>query len=124
VTRSGGTTTRPSGLARRLASLATDTDAATPTEQVMPCSSWMVARSKEAISRGEPSRRVEPRTSRNASSSETTSTSGVTRRKFSITEDDTVLNVSKSGAITTACGHIRRARVIGSAERTPYWRAR
>ena len=26
-----------------------------------------------------------------------------------ITEDDTALNVSKSGAITTACGHIRRA---------------
>ena len=91
---SGGTTTTPSGLARRLASLATEIDAATPTEQVMPCSSWIVARSCSAICRGEPSRRVEPRTSRNASSSETTSTSGVTRRKFSITAEDTVLNAS------------------------------
>ncbi len=81
----------------------------------MPCSSWIVARSRSAISTGEPSRRVEPRTSRNASSSESTSTSGVTRRKFSITEDDTVAKVSKSGATTTASGHIRRARVIGIA---------
>ena len=95
------------------------TEAATPTEQVMPCSSWMVARSRSAISTGDPSRRVEPRTSRNASSSESTSTSGVTRRKVSITEDDTVAKVSKSGATTTASGHIRRARVIGSADRTP-----
>ena len=84
----------PSGLARRLASLATDTEAATPTEQVMPCSSWMVARSCSAMSRGEPSRRVDPRTSRNASSSESTSTSGVTRRKVSRTEDDTCSKVS------------------------------
>ena len=120
---SGGTTTTPSGLARRLASLATDTVAATPTEQVMPCSSWIVARSCSAISRGDPSRRVDPRTSRNASSSESTSTSGVTRRKLSITEEETCPNVSKSGGTTTACGHSRRARVIGIAERTPYCRA-
>ena len=103
-------------MARRLASLATEIEAATPTEQVMPCSSWIVARSCSAISCGEPSRRVDPRTSRNASSSETTSTSGVTRRKFSITEaDDTVLKISKSGETTTACGHSRRARVVGIA---------
>lgn len=119
----GGTSTTPSGLARRLASLATDTEAATPTEQVMPCSSWMTARSCSAICRGVPSRRMEPRTSRNASSRESTSTSGVTRRKFSITEDETWPNTSKSGAITTAWGHRRRARVVGIAERTPYRRA-
>ena len=58
VIASGGTTTTPSGLARRLASLATDTDAATPTEQVMPCSSWTTARSCSAISSGLPSRRA------------------------------------------------------------------
>ena len=91
---SGGTTTTPSGLARRLASLATDTEAATPTEQVIPCSSWMVARSRSAISTGVPSRRPDPRTSRNASSRESTSTSGVTRRKFSRTEAETVSNVA------------------------------
>jgi hypothetical protein len=80
-------------VARRLASLATDTDAATPTEQVMPCSSWMVERSRSAIWRGGPRRRVEPRTSRNASSSETTSTTGVTSRKVSMTEAETLVNV-------------------------------
>ena len=32
---------------------------------------------------------------------------------------ETALKLSKSGAITTACGHSRRARVIGSADRTP-----
>ena len=90
----GGTTTTPSGLARRLASLATDTDAATPTEQVMPCSSWICARSRSAICSGDPSRRSAPRTSRNASSSEIASTKGVTRRKLSITAVETVVKVS------------------------------
>src|SRR4029077_15203989 len=123
-TDDGGQTNTPSGLAQRLASLAMVIEAASPTEQVMPCSSWIVARSRSAISTGEPSLRVEPRTSRTASSSENTSTSGVIRRKFSITEDDTVAKVSKSGEITTASGHIRRARVIGSADRTPVLRAR
>ena len=113
VTADGGTTNTPSGLARRLASLATDTDAATPTEQVMPCSSWIVARSCSAISTGEPSRRVEPRTSRNASSSESTSTSGVIRRKFSITDAETVAKVSKSGETTTAS----RAQPAGPGHR-------
>ena len=91
---SGGTTTTPSGLARRLASLASDTVAATPTEQVMPCSSWTTARRCSAIASGLPSRRADPRTSRNASSRETASTSGVTRRKVSITARDTVVNSS------------------------------
>ena len=91
---SGGTTTTPSGLARRLASLASETVEATPTEQVMACSSWTTARSRSAISSGLPSRKVEPRTSRNASSRETASTSGVTRRKVSITARDTVVNSS------------------------------
>ncbi len=81
-------------MARRLASLATDTEAATPTEQVIRCSSWMTARSCSAICNGEPSRLVAPRTSRNASSSEIASTSGVTLRKFSITAVDTVVKVS------------------------------
>ncbi len=111
-------------MASLLPSLATDGEAATPTEQVTPCSSWTTARSSSAIWSGEPSRRVEPRTSRNASSSESTSTSGVTRRKVSITEPETEEKTSKSGATTTACGQSRRARVIGIAERTPYSRAR
>ena len=56
-----------------------------PTEQVMPCSSWIVGAQVlgdlRRRARGGGSSRV---TSRNASSSETTSTSGVTRRKFSM----------------------------------------
>ena len=39
MTAYGGTTTTPSGLARRVAILATIGLAATPTEQVIPCSS-------------------------------------------------------------------------------------
>ena len=73
---------------------------------------------------GDPSRRTDPDTSRNASSRESASTSGVTWRKFSITEEETAVKVANSGGITTACGHSRRARVIGIAERTPYSRAR
>ncbi len=124
MTRAGGTTSTPSGLARRLAILARVSEAATPTEQVIRCSSWMVARSCSAMARGEPSRRVDPATSRNASSKESTSTSGVTRRKVSRTEVDTRVRVSKSGVTTTSSGQARRARVIGIAECTPYRRAR
>ena len=68
---------------------------------------------------GDPSRRTDPETSRNASSSESTSTSGVTCRKVSITDRETTSKVSKPGETTTAFGHSRRARVIGIAERTP-----
>jgi len=70
--------------------LATETEPATPTEQVIRCSSATRARMCSAISRGVPSRRVAPETSRNASSSETASTSGVTCRKISITEEETL----------------------------------
>src|SRR5690606_41299152 len=102
VTAAGGTTTTPSGLALLLASLATDTVAATPTEQVIPCSSWIVERSHSAMSAGVPSLLVAPRTSRNAASREIDSTTGVTPRKVSITDLDTLAKVSKSGASTTA----------------------
>ena len=124
MTVCGGTTTTPSGLARRLASLATATVLATPTEQVMPCSSAIRARICSAMAYGDPSRRTDPDTSRNASSIDSASTSGVTWRKVSITDGETALKVAKSGGITTACGHSRRARVIGIAERTPSRRAR
>jgi len=48
----------------------------------------------------------------------------VIRRKVSITDDETVVNVSKSGGTTSAAGHSRRARVIGIPDRTPLCRAR
>ncbi len=79
----------------------------------MPCSSWMVARSCSAMAYGVPSRLVDPLTSRKASSSESTSTRGVTRRKFSLTDFDTCSRISNSGEISTASGHSRRALVIG-----------
>ncbi len=94
MTASGGTTTTPSGLARREASLAVATVLATPTEQVICCSSWIRARSISAMEYGDPSRRTAPDTSRNASSMESTSTTGVTCRNVSITEAETVLKVS------------------------------
>jgi hypothetical protein len=47
----------------------------------------------------------------------------VTDRKVSITAADTAVNSRKSGWITTACGHSRRARIPGMADRTPCSRA-
>ena len=91
---SAGTTSTPSGLASRLAILATPTVAATPTEQVIPCSSATRARIDSAMSAGGPSRRTAPLTSRNASSIDSGSTRGVTCRKISITDRDTVVNAS------------------------------
>jgi hypothetical protein len=97
--------------------------AATPTEQLMPCSSAIRVRSCSATCAGLPSRRRAPDTSRNASSSDIASTSGVTDRKVSITAADTAVKSRKSGWITTACGHSRRARIPGMADRTPCARA-
>ena len=85
---SRGTTSSPSGLARADASLATNFVAATPTEQVMPCSSTTRARISSPIARAPPRRRRAPPTSRNASSRASGSTSGVTDRKISITPRD------------------------------------
>ena len=75
--RRPGTTSRPSGLQRVEASLATNLVLATPTEQVMPCCSATWRRISWPISAGRPSRRSAPETSRNASSRASGSTSGV-----------------------------------------------
>ena len=123
TTRSTGTTMSPSGLARDEASFATNLVPATPTEQVTPCSSWIRARMCSAIVVGEPSRRTVPATSRKASSSDSGSTSGVTERKTAMTLSETWVYSRWSGRRTTACGHSRRARVIGIAECTPKRRA-
>ena len=79
----------------------------------------MRARRCSATAYGEENRRSDPRTSRNASSSEITCTTGVTCRNVSITDEDTAVNWSWSGDTVTRPGHSRRARVIGIAERTP-----
>ena len=80
-----GTSSSPSGLQREDAILAMNLLAATPTEQVMPCSSCTWAR----ISLGDAGRPPEPAqrldTSRNASSALSGSTESVTERKTSMT---------------------------------------
>ena len=105
------------------ASLATNLQLATPTEQVRPCCSRMLARISSAIRAGRPSRRMAPETSRNASSSDSGSTSGVTDRKTAMTSADAAAYAPCRGATKTACGHSRRARVTGIADRTPNARA-
>ena len=72
-----GTTSIPFGLQSSDASLATNFDGATPTEHVTPTSRSTSARIFAAISAEDPNSIVAPATSRNASSSEIGSTSGV-----------------------------------------------
>ena len=74
-----GTTSRPSGFAERLATFATTLLDATPTVTASPTSARTSRRSRAAIAAGEPAIRSSPRTSRNASSIETPSTSGAVR---------------------------------------------
>jgi hypothetical protein len=89
MTSGGRTTSSPSGLARVEASLATNFVPATPTEQVIPCSSKTRARMYSPISAASPSRRPAPDTSRKASSMLSGSTSGVIDRNKAMTERET-----------------------------------
>lgn len=113
----------PSGLASPEASLATNFVGATPTEQVMPCSSAIVSRMRDPIRAGLPSRRIAPETSRNASSSESGSTVGVIEAKVAMTASEIREYRSWSGEMTLAWGQRRRARDIGMADVTPNRRA-
>ena len=74
--RSGDTTSRPSGFATPLATLARNFVRATPTVTARPTRSRTSRRRRTAISTGVPAIRSIPRTSRNASSIESPSTSG------------------------------------------------
>ena len=71
--------------------MATNFVGATPTEQVMPCSSWMVSRISWPILAGLPSRRTAPDTSRKASSRDNGSTTGVIVSKVAITAAEMAL---------------------------------
>ena len=73
----GGTTTSPSGLRRSEAILATSLVVATPTEAVSPTSSRTRSLIERAMAGPSPNSSNEPVTSRNASSMEMGSTSGV-----------------------------------------------
>jgi len=110
-------------LQRAEASLATNLVGATPTEQVSASSSLTRARMPAAIAAGRPCSRAVPATSRNASSSERGSTSGVTSRRIAITAADAVAYASRSGGNTTSRGHRRSACPIDIALRIPYRRA-
>ena len=72
------TSTSPSGLAARDATLATNLVGPMPTEQVICCSSATTARTCSPITAGGPNIRVEPVRSRYASSIEADSTTEVT----------------------------------------------
>lgn len=73
----GRATSRPSGLATPLATLARNVALATPTVIGRPTRSGTSRRSRTAISTGLPDSRRSPRTSRNASSIDIASTIGV-----------------------------------------------
>jgi hypothetical protein len=75
----------PSGLHRAEANFAMNLVGATPTEQVNPSVAWISARILAAITAGRPSSRIAPLTSRNASSSDNGSTTGLTSRSTAIT---------------------------------------
>ncbi len=84
-----GTSIMPSGLACVDASLATNLFRAIPTEHVMPCSVRTRSRRRAPIAVGLPRRRRAPPTSRNASSTETRSTSAVISENIPMTDSET-----------------------------------
>jgi len=89
--RNTGPSVLARGLARSVASLARNLVDAIPTEAVSCCSSTTRDLSSRAICTGGPNVRVTPLTSRNASSSDSGSTNGVTVRRIAITSWDTSL---------------------------------
>ena len=99
---SGEISSIPFGLHLLDANFAINLVLAIPTEQVIP--SWLSTfwRMADPISRGVPSRRLAPATSRNASSTEIGSTKGVKFRKISITFSDTSLYLRISGSTKIA----------------------
>jgi len=106
-------------LARSLAILASIFVVATPIDATSPVSSLTRSRTDRAIVGPSPWSRRAPRTSRNASSREIGSTSGVIDRRMPITSRLAAPYASNRGERNTPSGHARRARAIGIAENTP-----
>jgi hypothetical protein len=113
----------PSGLHRSDASFARNFVGATPTEQMTPTSRSTSARIFAAMAAGSPNSVVAPPTSRNASSSESGSTSGVYDSRTSRKRFECARYASKSLGRKIASGHRRLARTDGIAEWIPYRRA-
>ncbi len=121
---SAPSTAKPRGLSRPAAILASSRLAASPIETVMP-TSLSISRASRASTTagGAPCSAAVPERSSTASSIESGWTSGVSRSISRRTWREAAEYFEKSGGITTASGHRRRARNIGMALRTPDSRA-
>ena len=117
--RSGGTSSSPSGLASWLATLARNLVRAMPTVMGSPTRSRTCARSRAAISTGVPDTRHRPDTSRKASSTDSGSTTGVVSWNTSNTASLACEYADIRGGTTIACGHSARAWRPPIAVRTP-----
>ena len=117
--RSGGTTSRPSGFPTPLATLARHFVLATPTVIGRPTRSRTSRRRRPAIAGAGPDRRRSPPTSRNASSTDSPSTSGVVRSNTSKTASLASVYADMWGSTTIACGQRARAWAPPMAVRTP-----
>ena len=93
---------------------------ATPTVMGRPTRSMTSRRSPTAISSGVPEMRRNPPTSRNASSIDSPSTTGVVCRNTSKTALLAAEYADIRGRTTIACGHNRRAWWPPIAVRTPH----
>ena len=106
-------------MATRLATFARNFVRATPTVIGSPTRSATSRRSRAAISGAGPAIRRRPPTSRNASSIEMPSTSGLVSRNTSNTARLAAVYAANRGGTTTARGHSRRASPPPIAVRTP-----
>ncbi|MCZ7630616.1 MAG: hypothetical protein M5U19_16970 [Microthrixaceae bacterium] len=118
-----GTARSPSGFAAALATLARNFVEATPMLSGRPTSSRIRSRNRAAMWLGPPWVRSRPLTSRNASSMDRPSTSGVVSRNTAKTSALAWEYAFIRGGTTTASGHNRRASVLFMAVRTPLARA-
>ena len=123
VSSARASSSSPSGFAARLAIFASSRVRATPTVTARPTARRTSRRSRAAIARGEPEIRSSPRTSRNASSSESPSTSGAVRSNTANSARLASTYASKRAGTTTASGQRRRARAPCMPPWTPRARA-
>ena len=114
-----GTTSKPSGLPTALATFAKNFVRAMPTVMGIPTCSRTVSRNRAPISDGIPAIRRSPPTSRNASSIDSPSTSGVVSRKTANIALLASEYASIRGRTTMALGQRRRACVSPIGVRTP-----
>ena len=119
----GPTTTRPSGFWRSEATLAMNLFEATPTDATSPTSARMRDLMRRACAWPSPRSARLCVTSRNASSIDTGSSSGVNSVRTVMIWRETCAYVSMSTGRKTPSGQRRAARPMGMAECTPKRRA-